>query len=546
MATAQYIGSRVTLISRQQQRYEGILHDIDVANKRVTLSGVRHFGSEDRVTPSGTAVPASSEVYDFISFNSSDLLALQIQESPKTAAESTANPAPQAQAQPQQPPQSQSQPSAQSRVATQERPSDIPAAAGSANQSAPSMSAQPQGMAGMGMNPANMQGGFPQYQGFNPYGGMPYHMGFGAHTPEMMQAHYYQMYLNYLRQGAPGMGPGFNAPSGDAPQAQIPGQPQPPASAPTPIAGPTATQPAVQSQFPTAIQSQAPAQPFKPVQATDDTTGLESGFSGISLAPPTQPTQLVAKAPQTQPQISSGFSEPVQHIIKESHSQSAGVGANRSGDYSSGPRQGVESQYSRDSNGENRQDNRRSDGFQRQDNQSFRYGGQQRGGYNRRYNHSHGGNRSGREQTPQERVPLDDFDFVTSTATFDKESFIETVKAEKQQITEPSTSESAVNYQKSSFFDNLSAPLRSEEPRNRYEQRRLDTETFGTANTGRGGYRGGYRGGRGGYRGGRGGQQGYGNFNGENMNRSQNQQQGSGNFRGGNRNFGYNPTSQNS
>lgn len=109
-------------------------------------------------------------------------------------------------------------------------------------------------------------------------------------------------------------------------------------------------------------------------------------------------------------------------------------------------------------------------------------------------------------------VPGDDFDFESANARFTKEKLAEDNAEENHDDEEHEAVHTSTVYNKgASFFDNLSCEtLERQEPRgdkqkqSLSEQRKIDTETFGTANLhhgGRGGMRGG-RGGRGRYHGG--------------------------------------------
>merc|ERR1711944_356785 len=61
-----YLGSKISLISKSEIRYEGILYTIDTKDSTVALSKVRSFGTEDR--PTDRPVAPRDEVYEYIIF----------------------------------------------------------------------------------------------------------------------------------------------------------------------------------------------------------------------------------------------------------------------------------------------------------------------------------------------------------------------------------------------------------------------------------------------------------------------------------------------
>lgn len=73
-----YIGSKISLVTNSELRYEGILININTANSTVTLRDVRMSGTENRKAPH--FVMPSAEVFDYIIFNGKDIKDLTVSE----------------------------------------------------------------------------------------------------------------------------------------------------------------------------------------------------------------------------------------------------------------------------------------------------------------------------------------------------------------------------------------------------------------------------------------------------------------------------------
>nr|XP_027204334.1 protein LSM14 homolog A-like isoform X2 [Dermatophagoides pteronyssinus] len=75
-----FFGSKISLISKSEIRYEGILYTVDPKESTIALAQVRSFGSEDRVVEK--PVPPRDEIFQYIIFRASDIKDLIVDKPP--------------------------------------------------------------------------------------------------------------------------------------------------------------------------------------------------------------------------------------------------------------------------------------------------------------------------------------------------------------------------------------------------------------------------------------------------------------------------------
>ncbi|KAI9831211.1 MAG: hypothetical protein M1819_005139 [Sarea resinae] len=80
---SEFIGARISLVSKSDIRYVGTLHEINSEKSTVALEQVISFGTEGRRNSPEDEIAPSDSVYEYIVFRGSDVKDLRIEEPPK-------------------------------------------------------------------------------------------------------------------------------------------------------------------------------------------------------------------------------------------------------------------------------------------------------------------------------------------------------------------------------------------------------------------------------------------------------------------------------
>ncbi|CAK7268021.1 hypothetical protein SEPCBS57363_002892 [Sporothrix epigloea] len=79
---SEFLGARISLISRSDIRYSGVLHSINSEDSTVSLENVISYGTEGRKGKPEEEIAPADQIYEYIVFRGSDVKDLRIEETP--------------------------------------------------------------------------------------------------------------------------------------------------------------------------------------------------------------------------------------------------------------------------------------------------------------------------------------------------------------------------------------------------------------------------------------------------------------------------------
>ncbi|KAI0154430.1 Scd6-like Sm domain-containing protein [Xylariaceae sp. FL1272] len=514
---SEFLGSRISLISKSDIRYSGVLHEINSEESTVSLENVKSFGTEGRRGNPADEIAPSDQIYEYIVFRGSDVKDLRIEQAPAAPKENQppmpddpaivgarSRPAPGGQGPPGQLNQGPSGPAGPAGFGGQNPypPNFYPPPPGQWGRGAPPQGPGPnQGFNGMPYPPP--PGWFPPGQGFPPGAPGPWnHFGYpagppGPHGPPGAPGAPPQgMVPTPQQEKKPtpiGAGVDKQKPVGSTPSAE---EPKPFAQPPKPAAE-VAPTPPVESK-PTAAEVKATAEsltaksPLPKPQTKNVPIGPRS--NRVTPAVPITPTILQKSVPQATAatatvKLGDPATGPPSAAALRDATQAAKAAVAVAMAKLDNPNAAVGPSVAAPANG-NAMDNLTKKVNEMRVNATRPTAGRGRG-------------RGGRFPQPGKvEVPDADFDFQTANAKFDKGALASPGEVSNGEVSEtPEPAEDHAYNKTKSFFDNIGSEAKDRADSSqksggrewRGEEQRKNMETFGQGSVD-GGYRGGYRG----------------------------------------------------
>ncbi|KAK6341023.1 hypothetical protein TWF696_009334 [Orbilia brochopaga] len=278
---SEFIGARISLISRSDIRYVGTLHQIDSEHSTVGLENVTNHGTEGRCADPANEVDGTEEIYDYIVFRGSDVKDLRM-EPPETT--------------PKQPPPQPSFPNDPAIINAQRPPGYPPA-----QQQFPY---QPNGRPGQPGQP----GPQPGQPGQPPFPPPTFPQGFYPHPSQMPPGGRFYGQPPYMGAAFPGGPPGPAFPPGAFPYGlptPFPGQAPPPQNQQQPPGGDGRNRAGTQTGVPTGPASSAVPTAAKVELPTGALDNKEKTAESKTTAQQPPPPPLESK-----PDVATALAQP--------------------------------------------------------------------------------------------------------------------------------------------------------------------------------------------------------------------------------------------